>query len=107
MSIPPARLLVPDRPDGRRARPTWGSSWPADRRGDHLARLDGPLPGHGHRHGQADRRAAAAVPHHLVDVIEPHEEYSLAEYVGPPRMRVAEIRPGAGRSSSWAERPCT
>ena len=37
-----------------------------------------------------------AVPHHLVDVLEPREEYSLAQYVGAACRAVAEIR-GRGR----------
>ncbi|MBN2294033.1 MAG: tRNA (adenosine(37)-N6)-dimethylallyltransferase MiaA [Pirellulales bacterium] len=31
------------------------------------------------------------VPHHLIDVIEPHEEYSLAQYIEAARKCVAEI----------------
>jgi len=38
----------------------------------------------------------AAVPHHLIDVIEPHEEYSLARYLDEAARCVAEIR-GRGR----------
>ncbi len=38
----------------------------------------------------------AAVPHHLVDVVEPHEEFSLAQYVDAAEVCVAEIR-GRGR----------
>ncbi len=34
----------------------------------------------------------AAVPHHLIDVIEPHEEYSVAQYVAAAHEKVAEIR---------------
>lgn len=34
----------------------------------------------------------ARVPHHLVDVIEPHEEYSLARYVEAARACAAGIR---------------
>jgi tRNA dimethylallyltransferase len=34
----------------------------------------------------------AAVSHHLIDVIEPHEEYSLAQYVAAAAGVVAEIR---------------
>jgi len=40
----------------------------------------------------------AAVPHHLVDVIEPHEEYSLARYLDEAGRCVAEIR-GRGREA--------
>lgn len=34
----------------------------------------------------------AAVPHHLVDIVEPHEEFSLAQYVEAAEARVTEIR---------------
>lgn len=34
----------------------------------------------------------AAVPHHLVDVVEPHEEFSLAQYVAAAEACVADIR---------------
>ena len=37
----------------------------------------------------ADERRA--VPHHLIDVIEPHEEYSLAQYIDAVKRCVAEI----------------
>lgn len=33
-----------------------------------------------------------AVPHHLVDVLEPHEEYSLAQYIAAAEQTVREIR---------------
>src|SRR6266702_8995789 len=36
----------------------------------------------------AERRG---VPHHLIDVIEPHEEYSLANYVAAAHRIVDEI----------------
>ena len=38
----------------------------------------------------------AAVPHHLVDVVDPHEEFSLAQYVDAAEATVADIR-GRGR----------
>ncbi|MCR4412424.1 MAG: tRNA (adenosine(37)-N6)-dimethylallyltransferase MiaA [Thermoguttaceae bacterium] len=34
----------------------------------------------------------AAVPHHLIDVVEPHQEYSLAEYVAAAHRAAASIR---------------
>jgi len=37
-----------------------------------------------------------AVPHHLVDVLEPHEEYSLAQYLEAAHERIEEVR-GRGR----------
>ena len=39
-------------------------------------------------------RECRSVPHHLIDVLEPHEEYSLAQYVARRDRCVAEI---AGR----------
>ena len=42
------------------------------------------------------RARRAAVPHHLIDVIEPHEEYSLARYLAAAAGVAAEIR-GRGR----------
>lgn len=38
----------------------------------------------------------AAVPHHLIDVVEPHEEFSLAQYVDAAEACAADIR-GRGR----------
>ena len=32
------------------------------------------------------------MPHHLIDVLEPHEEYSLAQYLAAAQATVAEIR---------------
>ncbi|NLS96063.1 MAG: tRNA (adenosine(37)-N6)-dimethylallyltransferase MiaA [Planctomycetaceae bacterium] len=34
----------------------------------------------------------AAVPHHLIDILEPHEEFSLAHYVDAAKACTAEIR---------------
>ncbi len=39
-----------------------------------------------------DRRQLEAVPHHLVDVIEPHEEFSLARYVEAASECVEQIK---------------
>jgi tRNA dimethylallyltransferase len=41
-------------------------------------------------------RERAAVPHHLLDIREPHEEFSVAEYVEAAAQVAAEIR-GRGR----------
>jgi tRNA dimethylallyltransferase len=38
--------------------------------------------------GEAERRR---VPHHLIDVIEPHEEFSLAQYIEAAHQIVSEI----------------
>jgi tRNA dimethylallyltransferase len=37
-------------------------------------------------------RQCSVVPHHLVDVLEPHEEYSVAEYLSAAHRAVEEIR---------------
>ena len=34
----------------------------------------------------------AAVPHHLIDVVEPSEDYSVAQYVDAAHAKIAEIR---------------
>ena len=38
-----------------------------------------------------DLAAQARVPHHLIDILEPHQEYSLAEYVGAAERAAREI----------------
>ena len=38
----------------------------------------------------------AAVPHHLIDIVEPSEDYSVAQYVDAAHAKIAEIR-GRGR----------
>lgn len=38
-----------------------------------------------------DAAAQAKVPHHLIDILEPHQEYSLAEYVGAAERAASEI----------------
>ena len=65
-------------------------------RGNRLDGLDGAVPRHGHRHGQAHGRGAPAVPHHLIDVLDPWEEFSLARYVELAGRAAAEIA-GRGR----------
>ena len=39
-------------------------------------------------------RQQSEVPHHLVDVLEPHEEYSLAQYVEAAHQAVEKIKAG-------------
>jgi len=34
----------------------------------------------------------AAVPHHLIDIVEPSEDYSVAQYVDAAHAKIAEIR---------------
>lgn len=38
-----------------------------------------------------DHEARAAMPHHLLDVIDPHEEYSVAEYLHAAQQACVEI----------------
>jgi tRNA dimethylallyltransferase len=34
----------------------------------------------------------AAIPHHLIDILDPHEEFSVAQYLDAAHAKVAEIR---------------
>lgn len=38
------------------------------------------------------------VPHHLIDVVEPHQEFSLAEFVGAAQQALDEIEARGGRA---------
>jgi tRNA dimethylallyltransferase len=38
-----------------------------------------------------DAAAQARVPHHLIDILEPHQEYSLADYVGAAERAAGQI----------------
>ena len=40
----------------------------------------------------------AAVPHHLIDIVQPSEDYSVAQYVDAAHAKIAEIR-GRGREA--------
>ncbi len=40
----------------------------------------------------------AAVPHHLIDIVEPSEDYSVAQYIDAAHAKIAEIR-GRGREA--------
>src|SRR6185436_17744464 len=55
----------------------------ADRLGAEILSLDSMALYRGMDIGTAkpDAGARARVPHHLIDILEPHEEYSLADYV--------------------------
>ena len=64
----------------------------AHRRGNHLHGFDGALPGHGHRHRQTHAAKSAAAPHHLIDVLRPQQQFSLAQYLDAAFQAVAEIR---------------
>ena len=53
----------------------------------------------------ADERHA--VPHHLIDIVEPHEEYSVAQYVEAARAgRRRRLPRGAECRCSSAARRC-
>ena len=51
----------------------------------------------------ADR---AAIPHHLVDIVEPWDEFSLADYVAAAEAVTAETCRAVGRRFSSAARRC-
>ena len=59
--------------------------------GDPLARLDVALSRPGYRHGQAFARRAPGDPASSRHIIEPHEEYSLAQYVNAAHRAVVDI----------------
>ena len=62
----------------------------AVRRRDRQLRLDGGLSRLRHRHRQgAARPSSSGIPHHMVDVVDPTEEYSAARYA---REAAAVIR---------------
>ena len=66
----------------------------AVRRGDRQLRLDRRLPRLRHRHRQGAAAEQHGIPHHLVDVADPIEEYSAARYA---REAAAVIRDITGR----------
>jgi len=70
----------------------------ADALGAEIVSLDSMAVYRGMNIGTAkpSRSARAAVPHHLLDVVDPHEEYSLAEYVNAADSVCREIL-GRGR----------
>lgn len=59
-----------------------------------IVSVDSALVYHGMDIGTAKPSSAerAAVPHHLIDLIEPHESYSAARFVADARRAMAEIR---------------
>ena len=95
-AIPTSRSSGRPRRASRRSRSAVGAR--ARRRRDRLARLDAGVPGHRHRHGQAERRPSGPrSPHHLVDVAEPDRGV-----VGrpPPGRRRAPRSPTSRRAAS-------
>ena len=82
------------RPRAARPRPAIALAERARRR-DRLGRLDARLPGDGHRHREADRRRSGPrVPHHLIDVAEPSERFTVARYQELARAALDEIDRG-------------
>ena len=68
----------------------------ASRRRDRLGRLDARLPRDGLGTAKPTAEQRARVPHHLLDVAEPSELFSVARYQELAREAIAEIR-GRGR----------
>ena len=52
-------------------------------------------------------RERREIPHHLIDMLDPHEEFSLAQYVAAAGRAAAEIAGRGGRCFSSAERRST
>ena len=69
------------------------------RRRDRLLRQPAGLPRARHRQRQAHaRRSGRAVPHHLLDVVDPDQDFSAADYARLARAALADIR-GRGRAA--------
>ena len=87
---PPPRARRPDRVGQVGARARGGAR--ARRRRDRVARLDAGVPGHGHRHRQADAPPSAPrSPHHLVDVADPPRSGRCARTQAAARAAIADI----------------
>ena len=52
----------------------------ARRRRDPQRRRDDRLSRHGHRHGEGDPAERAEVPYHLLDLVDPDEEFTVAQF---------------------------
>ena len=64
---------------------------------DRLRGLHAPLPGHGHRHRQAHARGERrGVPHHLIDVADPSESFSVERWLALAEEAIADIRNRGG-----------
>ena len=101
---PAAGLLVSDRPDGRRqdARSAW--SWPCGS-GPRSSRSTRWPSIRGMDIGTAKPSAEdrGRVPHHLLDLVPPTEEFSLSEYIDAAHAAIAEIH-GRGQRSAVRRR---
>ncbi len=47
-----------------------------------------------------------AVPHHLIDVLDPVEEFSVSSFVEAAHRLIGEIRAGDGKCCLWGARRC-
>ena len=47
------------------------------------------------------------IPHHLIDVLDPREDFSLAQYIAAAESAAAEIAGRGQRCFSWAARRYT
>ena len=63
----------------------------AARRRNHQLRFDRRVSRLRHRHRQGADRRAARHPHHLIDVVEPTEEYTAARYVRDAVAAIEQI----------------
>ena len=93
---PTKRFLVPYRPDGLGQ--VGGGRGMAQRIGAEIVSLDSIALYRGMDIGTAKPTAEERreVPHHLIDVLDPHEEFSLAQYIEAAGRVAAEIA-GRGR----------
>ncbi len=74
------------------ARPGRTAARRGSRRGDRQRRRDAALPRHGHRNGKDSRsEQRRGIPHHLLDVLEPRDEASVARYQVEARAVIDEI----------------
>jgi tRNA dimethylallyltransferase len=60
--------------------------------GDHQHRLGAGVPGHGHWHRQTHGAELAEVPHHLIDIRDPDQPYSAAEFAADATRLMADIQ---------------
>ena len=63
-----------------------------DRRRDRVGRLHAGLPWPGDRHQSAEAAQLAAVPHHLVGLIDPRDEFSAGRYAELADDAIAAVR---------------
>ncbi len=61
-------------------------------RRNRFARFYGSLSRNGHRNGQTHPDQTKLVPHHLIDVVDPVDEYSVSRFVSDAHQVNAEIR---------------